>query len=126
MLRACRFWLHRAMWKKGEMVTGEMVTQVIKVLKQHFSYIVLDLPHDFRETTLAGLDVSDEILTLFAPDLASIRAMAELLETFKRLNYAESISKLLLNWVFERRGLAKKDIEGVLKRKIDFVDPVCL
>ncbi|MAT43826.1 MAG: response regulator receiver protein [Anaerolineaceae bacterium] len=109
--------------EEGEMVTAEMVTKVIKVLKHHFSYIVLDLPHDFRETTLAGLDVSDEIMALSAPDLASIRAMSELLETFKRLNYSENSSKLILNWVFERRGLAKKDIEGVLKRKIDFVIP---
>jgi len=28
-----------------------------------------------------------------------------------------------MNWIFERRGLAKKDIEGVLKRKIPWVIP---
>ncbi len=109
--------------EEGEMVTAEMVTKVINILKQHFSYIILDLPHDFRETTLAGLDLSDEMITLFAPDLASVRATVELLDTYKRLHYGENRIKLLLNWVFERRGLAKKDIEGVLKRKIDFVIP---
>lgn len=109
--------------EEGELITAAMVTKVINVLKEQFAYIVIDLPHDFRETTLAALDMSDEIITILAPDLASVRAMSELLEVLKRLNYDENNVRLIMNWIFERRGLPKKDIEGVLKRKIDFVLP---
>ncbi len=109
--------------EEGELVTSEMVTQVIKVLRNHFAYVVVDLPHDFRETTLAALDLSDEIITVLAPDLASVRAISGHLEVFKRLSFSEDKIRVILNWIFERKGLARKDIESVLKRKIDTVLP---
>lgn len=109
--------------EEGEMIDGPKVTHVINLLKQEYPYVILDLPHEFCDKTLAGLDVADEIWLLLAPELASVRATLLAMETFQMLNYPLERVKLLLNWTFERRGLARKAIEKTLKREIDVVIP---
>ena len=108
---------------EGESVSPEIVSNTIEVLRSNFSYVVLDLPHDFRETTLVGLDSADEIVLLMAPELASVRATGEALEVFDNLGYPRNKIKIVMNWVFERKGLARKDIENVLKHPVKFVLP---
>jgi len=107
----------------GELVKPEHVKKVIEMLRDRYSYVVLDMPHDFRETSLAGLDLADGYVTLLAPELASVRAMAGALEVFDTLGYAREKVTMVLNWVFERRGLARKDIENVLRQTIQMVVP---
>ncbi len=107
----------------GELVKPEHVKKVIEIMRDRFSYVVLDLPHDFRETSLAGLDMANAIVTLIAPELASVRAMGGTLEVFDTLGYSRSQVTMVLNWIFERRGLARKDIETVLRQSIQLVLP---
>jgi len=85
--------------------------------------VVLDLPHDFSETTLAGLDRADQIVTVMAPELASIRAMASTLDVFEHLGYQRSRVSMVLNSTFERGALARKDIEATLKQPMAMVLP---
>jgi pilus assembly protein CpaE len=107
----------------GERVTPDMVKKVIELLKTHFNYIVLDLPHDFRETSLVGLDQSDAIVAILSPELAAVRAMGGAFEVFDTLGYPRERVIMALNWTFEKRGLARKDIENVLHQPIRVVVP---
>lgn len=109
--------------EQAELLSGEKVTRVLRLMRNEFRYLVLDLAHDFRETTLAGLDECDEILVVLSPDLASIRAAASALEVFTTLMYPRHRIHLVLNWVFEKRGLARKDIETALRQPVDLVIP---
>ena len=84
---------------------------------------MLDLPHDFRETTLAGLDVAHEILAVMSPDLASVLSTASSLDIFETLHYPRDTVKLLLNQTFERNALSQKVIEDALKRTCALVIP---
>jgi pilus assembly protein CpaE len=109
--------------EQAELITGEKVSHVLNVLKERYPYLVLDLPHDFSGTTLAALDAADEILLVLAPEVASLHAATCALDVFETLKYPRSIVHLLLNWTFERRGLARKEIEDALQRLIDVVIP---
>ena len=109
--------------EQSELIDAEKVAQVIGLLRERHEYVILDLPHDFSETTLAGLDAAHQILTVLAPELASVRAMACTLETFGHLDYPRDRFALLLNQTFERGGLARKDIEATLKQPIAFTLP---
>ena len=104
-------------------LSGETVSHVIQLLSHQSDYLVLDLPHDFSDTTLAGLDSADEILLVLAPELASVRAAVSTLGVFESLGYPSDKTRLVLNWTFQRGGLSKKEIEAALKRPIDFVLP---
>ncbi|NTU75246.1 MAG: response regulator [Anaerolineaceae bacterium] len=109
--------------EEAELVTSTMITRIINALKITEPYIILDLPHDFSESTLAGLDQVDEYIIAMAPELASVRAVSGLLDVFDHLKYDRNKVHLVMNWTFERRGLARKDIENVLKLPVHLVIP---
>jgi pilus assembly protein CpaE len=117
-LIACPLQLEHA-----ESLTSEQVQQTLTLLKHQFDYLVLDLPHDFSATTLAALDSADRIVLVLAPELASIRCAHIALDVFDRLDYPPEKIKLLLNWTFAGKGLAREEIEKAIKRKIDVVFP---
>lgn len=107
----------------AELVTTDIIEKVLAILKKKFSYIILDLPHDFSETSLIGIDQTDELIIVLAPELASVRATVGALETLNQLQFPSENIRILMNWVFEKRGLARKDIEKVLKHPIQLVVP---
>jgi len=109
---------------EGETVTARHVSLTLEFFRNHYRYLVLDLPHDFSETTLAALDSAQEILLVFAPEISSVYAVRRALETFKDLGYdLRNRVSLVLNWTFERCGLARKDMERVIGKPVDFVIP---
>jgi pilus assembly protein CpaE len=109
--------------QQEEKITGEHVAQVITWLKEQYYYLVLDLPHDFRDTTLAGLDTADQIAAVMTPELASVYATSHALNTFEELGYSRESVHLILNQIFLHNGLARSDIEAVLKHTTDTIIP---
>jgi pilus assembly protein CpaE len=107
----------------ADVITPEHVRRAIELLRPHYHYIVLDLPHDFLETTLAGLDAAEDILLLLSPETASVRCAANALGTFQQLNYPPDHTTLVLNWTFEGKGLPRAGIEAALKKEIGVVIP---
>ncbi len=104
--------------EQSELITGEKVVHVLSILRQHYAYVILDLPHDFSDTTLAGLDSANTVLLVLAPEIASVRATACALDVFAKLDYAPDKLLLLLNSTVEHGGLVRKDIELALHRPI--------
>ena len=109
--------------EENEPITGALVASVLGVLRSSYRYIVLDMPHSFSETTLAGLDAADEIVLLLAPEIASVVATTCALDVFNQLGYRREKLVLVLNAHFERGGLPRKDIEKTLGRPLDLVIP---
>jgi len=109
--------------EQNEYLNGEKVAQVLKILSRQYPYIVLDLPHDFQETTLAGLDASHEIILMLTPELAAVRAAVCALNVFENLKYPKEIIRLVENWIFPKGGLPRSDIEKALGRSIDLQIP---
>ena len=107
----------------AEEVTSEHFHIALKFLKSRYEYIVADLPHDFNAMTLEVLEAADVILLVVSPEIASVRAASIALETYKQLNYPEEKIKVVLNWTFEREGLAHDAIEKALHAPIHLVIP---
>ncbi len=108
---------------EAELLTIEYFDACLSLLRTQYDYLVLDLPHDFRDVTFHALDAADEIILVSTPEMASLRATAAALETYKRLEYPAEKVRLLMNWNFERNGLARKNVETALKRVVDTVLP---
>ena len=110
--------------EESELLTPEKVRTTIEVLRSAFPYVVLDMPHDLSERSLTALDQSDVILVITQPEIASLRAASMAMEIFEALKYHEQKKiYIILNWTFPRQGLAFKDIERMLKSKIDLILP---
>jgi pilus assembly protein CpaE len=107
----------------GEKLPVETVAHVLETLKKHYQHIVIDLAHDFSESNLAGLDASDTILCVVAPELASVRAMNIALKTFEKLSIPMEKIQLVMNWTFQHNGLSRKDIENALHYPVKYIVP---
>ncbi len=99
---------------EGETIRGDVLAAALHLLRQHHEYMIADLPHDFSDIAVQALDVADVILVLASPDMASIRAVAAALDTYKKLNYPTEKIHLVLNATFPRHGLPKEKIEKAL------------
>jgi pilus assembly protein CpaE len=107
----------------AELVTPELVRTVIDALKEAYAYVVLDLPHDFQETSMVGLEAANQIVLPFAPEISSVYATKRALDTFRLLDFPKERLTLLMNWTFEKQGLARKSIEAALRVEVDYVMP---
>lgn len=99
---------------EADLLTGETLAWAISILKEHFQYILFDLPHDFSELSLSALDSSDVIMLVASPDMASVRATAAAMDAYSKLGYPREKIKLVLNATFPRSSLAKEKIENAL------------
>lgn len=99
---------------EGESMRGETFVTALGLLKDHYEYILADLPHDFSDVALQVLDSADLVLMVATPDMASIRATAAAMDTYSKLGYPEDKIKLLINATFPRSGLPKDKIETAL------------
>ncbi len=99
---------------EADVITGNILDASMKLLRNQYDYMVADLPHDFSQIVVHTLDAADVILILVTPDVASIRAAAAALDTYKKLNYSPDKIKLILNATFPKHGLPKDRIEAAL------------
>ncbi|MBX0331449.1 response regulator [Oscillochloris sp. ZM17-4] len=109
--------------EENEPITASKVVSVLNVLRAHYDYIVLDMPHNFNETTLAALDAADQIVLLLGPEIGSVVATTCALDVFEQLGYPADKITLVLNATFERGGLPRKDIESTLRRPLAAIIP---
>jgi len=109
--------------EEGDLVSGGLVSSALGLLTECNHYLVLDLPHDFQERTLIGLDMAHKIMAVMTPDIASVYGMKRTLEIFDSLGYDPSIISLVLNQTFERRGVPREAIEDTLGRPVNFAIP---
>jgi len=109
--------------EESDMITPEKVTRTIEILRANFPYVVMDMPHDLSERSLAALDQSDVILVMTQPEIVSLRAASMTMEIFEALKYQQKKIYVILNWTFPHQGLLIKDIERMLKSKIDLILP---
>jgi pilus assembly protein CpaE len=109
--------------EESDLMTPEKVSRTIKIMRDSFPYVVLDMPHDLSERSLAALDQSDVILVIAQPEIVSLRATSMTLEIFNALQYQNKKLYVILNWTFPHHGIAIKDIERMVKTKIDLTIP---
>ena len=63
--------------EQGQTLTGDHVRAAVLTLRRNFGHIVLDLPHDFGDVTLAGLEMADRVLVLATPEPHALADIAE-------------------------------------------------
>jgi len=108
---------------EADTLKNQTLVTALRLIKKRYEYVLADLPHDFHETTLQALDLSDLILLIATPDMASIRATAAALDTYQKLNYPAERIKLVLNATFPRLGLQHEKIAAALGVPISIIIP---
>jgi pilus assembly protein CpaE len=103
--------------------TYEFTHAVMQELIRNNEFIVVDAPHDFSDMTIEVLNISDQILLVFAPEMASLRAAVAALDIYDKLGFSRDKIKITLNHNANVAGIRQPQIEKVLDRSIDLVVP---
>jgi pilus assembly protein CpaE len=92
-------------------------------LKAGNDFIIVDTSHDFSDMTIHMLSMSNTILLVMAPEMASLRTTVSALEIYDRLGIPLEKVKIILNNNSSSPAIKQAQLEKVLKREIDFVLP---
>lgn len=103
--------------------SNELLRFFIERLKSKNDFIVVDAAHDFSDMTINMLSLSDSILLVMAPEMASLRTTMGALEIYDRLGLSVDKVKIILNNNSSNPAIKQAQLEKVLKRPIDFVLP---
>jgi pilus assembly protein CpaE len=108
---------------EGELITENLVEATLSLLSPGYTYIIVDLPHNFNDISLYILEQADLIVSTISPEMASVRAVHAALNTYKRLGYDLQKVKIVLNTTFEGKSLSRKSIENTLHHPVDVLLP---
>jgi pilus assembly protein CpaE len=103
----------------AELITPGGVKKVIEALRRRHDLVIIDCTSWFNDTTLAILDVADEVLTILSLEITSIKNMRLFLEVAEQLGYEQSKIKLVLNRADSTLGIRVADVENSIGRKVD-------
>jgi pilus assembly protein CpaE len=67
--------------------------------------------------------MADSIVIVIAPEMASVRAASAAIDTYKKLGYDLEKITLVMNWIFEKHGLVRKNIEIALHHPVNIILP---
>ena len=109
--------------EQAEIITSEDIATLINILRNVFSYIVIDTTSSFDSKTITALDNSDIILLVSTINLPSIRNCQRCFDLFKKLGYPKDKIKLVINRYMEKDDIKIEDVEEVLDHKVFFKIP---
>jgi pilus assembly protein CpaE len=104
--------------EKAKQITPDQITNLIKILRETFSYIIIDVSPNFDKKTIATLDNSDMILLVTMVNLPAIRNCQRCLDIFDRLGYNANKTQIVLNRFMENDEIKVDDVENVLNRDV--------
>ena len=104
--------------EQAEDITSDQIAKLFDILKETFSYIVVDTGSNFDGKTITVLDNSDLILLVTIVNLPAIRNCQRCLDLFERLGYSRDKAKVVLNRYMENEEIKVEDVEDVLDRKV--------
>ena len=109
--------------EQAEVITSDNITTLINVLRNVFSYIIIDTTASFDGKTITALDNSDLVLLITIINLPSVRNCQRCFDLFKRLGYAKDKIKIIVNRYMENDEIKVEDVEEVLGHPVYFKIP---
>ena len=103
--------------------SNEIMKLFVDELKARNDFIIVDTSHDFSDMTINMLSMSNSILLVMAPEIASLRSTMGALEIYDRLGVSVEKVNIVLNNNSSNPAIKQAQLEKVLKRPIDFVLP---
>jgi pilus assembly protein CpaE len=102
----------------GERVGREIVSEILKIVKRMYDYVVVDTPPFFSDQVLAALDLSQWYILLATPDIPALKNLRLTLDMFELLEYPTSQRIIVLNRSDSQVGLTAADIDRVVRAPI--------
>ncbi len=105
-------------FKQVDNVSVKDITRLFNILRDTFSYVVVDTAGGFDNTAMTALENSDLIFLATIVNLPAIRNCQRCLELFEKLGFNEDKVQVLINRYMENDEINAEDVEEVLGKKL--------
>lgn len=105
-------------FKQSDEITPKQIAKLFKIIKETFSYIIIDMDSGLDAKNIATLTESDIIFLITTANLPAIRNTQRCLDLFDKLGFDQSKTKIILNRFMENDEVQEQDIKKVLDREI--------
>ncbi len=99
-------------------ISPGLVRRVLRILRQHFDYVVVDTSPAFDDQVLHAFDETDDCVIVATLDVPTIKNVKVAIETLDALNLVEGRRHLLLNRADDEVGLTPANVESLLKMPV--------
>ncbi len=104
--------------ERAELVSTEQFNKVLRLLRKHVDYIIIDTPPSLDTISMAALDTADQIVLVTMPEVTALRNTARFMQLAAKLGYPAEKLFLLLNRAGSKGGVSCEDIKQHLKHEI--------
>ena len=102
---------------------GEAIGKYLRVLRNNFSYVVVDASNDYTDLALACFDLSDAICLVTGLDVVGVKHLSRALDTLVSIGLPRERFQIILNRADSKVGLDVRDVERVMKVEVDTMIP---
>ncbi|MEP6666146.1 MAG: AAA family ATPase [Nocardioidaceae bacterium] len=99
-------------------INGELVGNILRILKDQFDVVVVDTPPAFDEVVLTAFDDSDLIVLVGTLDVPALKSLKITSETLGLLNHPRDKWRFVLNRADMKVGLTPSEVEKTLDLRI--------
>lgn len=107
----------------AELIGDDAIRSVLNAARSAYDTVVVDTSPFFHGSTLASVDLTDELLLVCTPDIPTAKNVRLALETLELLSFPAEKTHVVLNRAGEQGGLNTEEIEQALAHQVEFVLP---
>ena len=107
----------------GMEVKPEHISTLLKLARQHYDFVILDVARNLDALTIKALDEADTIFPVLQITLPFIRDGKRLMEVFRTLEYPKSKIRLVVNRYQKGGDIALADLEQSFGTRVHRVVP---
>lgn len=108
---------------EGEQVSAAHSAEIVRLLSNEFSHVVVDTSAGLTDHTLSVLDVATDILLVCTMDVSSVRSLHKVVTALDQLGMTSQQRHFVLNRAESKVGLDAHDIEAAVGLSVDVAVP---
>lgn len=111
---------------QAEAIPGRVVTEMLRMARSGWRYIVVDTPPNISEHVLAAFDVTDLTVLVATLDIPAVKNLRVAINTLDTLGAEQQERIVVLNRGSDKVGLSPAEVEGALKSPISHTLPTSM
>ncbi len=108
---------------EADRIPAAAITELLKVARREYDFVIIDTPPAFTEHVLSAFDVSDKLVLIATLDIPAIKNLRLTLDTLDLLGNATDSRITVLNKSDAKVGLTADDVVASLKQSIAVMVP---
>lgn len=108
---------------QSEGIPGALVTELLRVARAHWTYVVVDTPPNISEHVLSAFDVTDLAVLIATLDIPAVKNLRIAINTLDTLGGDQHDRVVVLNRATDKVGLSQAEVETALKTPVTHALP---